>query len=784
VSPPDTESPPPGGHIAAELFARAATLAETGDIDGALVAYQEVLNHPESEFAAQAGYEIGLALHQRGDVAGATAAFRRGMDAEDSPYMSACAVNCGSLLINQGDPAGALAATRRALMSRYTANAALAHYYSGLSAQQMGDVPAAVEAYQQAVANQQPDYSPKAGLQLAQLLAAQGDTEQACAAYQQVLSYPESGLAAQAGFELGKALKAAGDTAGAATAFHRGLDAADSAYRGYCGAQLGALLAEQGDNASALAVNLRALKTEHADGAALASENVGFFAEKTGDIRLAIAAYRQSTAYRQPTDSTWALAQLQALFGVGEPLTLEIEGFSGDEQQASRPGVVLALSDVASCRLSMTVTYGAIGSGKSGQSGALELAAASATGSDLVFRWANKKTDDGLFKQLADYVVRTVGPHVAERLLPAVTDGDGISIGGVKLSPGGVEAVKSGLKGRKVDVLPWTEFAGCGWSALEVRIYRRDPNGGKSTSFASVSRNVPNVFVLPALMNLAARSLKDRPPESRPPESQPQASREPRVVGVPLQGLKQLNAFDVSDSGQVAIIDSRTLGPRVVLYDPEHETQTKLPFPKLQRPSTIAITDSGTVYVVERNPKRPAVWCLHRGEPSANALPTSFIPSRAASGGPSLYVAAPDDGKMFPSRRVFKFSGDGGGPLQLPFTGAVEIVALSANSRGDVVIGGGEGVLAKMGPDSQQEQLLEIGIRIDALALNERGDIFIGGADRILFVAADSTEPQLVTRVSGLVGLACNKTGALFVGTSIQSRDAWVNKLVSIAFEA
>ena len=113
---------------------RAVSLYESGDVDGAIMAYDEAIQlEPDS---AKAYYNLGMAVFQKGDLNHAIEAYRRALDLE--PEFTSAYNNLGIALSHQGDVDGAITSFQQAIHynadstnTNFTFNLAIALWRKG-----------------------------------------------------------------------------------------------------------------------------------------------------------------------------------------------------------------------------------------------------------------------------------------------------------------------------------------------------------------------------------------------------------------------------------------------------------------------------------------------------------------------------------------------------------------------------------------------------------------------------------------------------------------------------
>jgi hypothetical protein len=138
------------GHpeLAPLVAAYVGNLRKQHGLEGADVAYQVAIDSGHPRHAPGAAYQLGGLLEKQGDIDGAAAAYQIVVDSDDdlAPY---AAVELGVMLRDHGDPEGAQAAFYRALenpeRNPRSAHTAAVFLYDLLMKQ--GDKPAANEAY-------------------------------------------------------------------------------------------------------------------------------------------------------------------------------------------------------------------------------------------------------------------------------------------------------------------------------------------------------------------------------------------------------------------------------------------------------------------------------------------------------------------------------------------------------------------------------------------------------------------------------------------------------------
>ena len=288
------------------MFDRGATLSESGDVDGAIVAFQAAAGSGSSEVAPRAAFALGVLLNNRGDAQGALAAWRQAGES--------------------GDPEVA----------------PLANYSAGGLLEDQGDIELARTAYELATRSDHPTAAPLAANNLGRVLAQQGDVEGARAAFQRAIDSNHSEAAPKAANNLGALLSRAGDVEGARAAYQRAVDTADSELAPYAALNLASMLAEHGDVEGARSAYQRAIDSNHPDAAPVAANDLGTLLSQAGDVEGARAAYQRAIETGGPELSPLASLSLGILLArhsdiKGARAALEV-AIHSDHRQASQWG--------------------------------------------------------------------------------------------------------------------------------------------------------------------------------------------------------------------------------------------------------------------------------------------------------------------------------------------------------------------------------------------------------------------------------------------------------------
>ena len=147
-------------------------LWQLGDLQGAELAYSNVVASADADLAARASFALSGVRRERGDARGAADALRSVMQSSN-PLAAKAGVELGTLLRELGDRAGARQAWKEAAQTGHPEYAPTAANMLGLDLESDGDYEGAVRAFTQALDAIPPDDNivlPKVALRLALLL--------------------------------------------------------------------------------------------------------------------------------------------------------------------------------------------------------------------------------------------------------------------------------------------------------------------------------------------------------------------------------------------------------------------------------------------------------------------------------------------------------------------------------------------------------------------------------------------------------------------------------------
>lgn len=263
-----------------------------GDVDGARIAYQTVIDSGPSPQASRAAFLLGSLLASQGDIDGAQAAFQTAIDSGHTDAASAAALRLSELLAHQGDFKAADAAYQAAIDSRQAELAPLAGYFLGSILGDEGDVDGALAAYQTAIDSGHADHAPQAARGLGRLLAGQGDVDGARAAFQLAIDSHHAEHSPGASIELGILLARQGDFKCARAAYQLAIDSGSPEQALAAAINLGILLADHGDLDGARAAYQVAIDSEQPQYALRATVDFGILLADHGDADGARAAFQ------------------------------------------------------------------------------------------------------------------------------------------------------------------------------------------------------------------------------------------------------------------------------------------------------------------------------------------------------------------------------------------------------------------------------------------------------------------------------------------------------------
>lgn len=323
-----------------DIYEKAMVRAGHGDIDGARVLFQQVIERGSAIPAQRAAYELGrrLAAHddpvgardaylraaapggddalavradfavagilrKLGDQASEEAVCRRVAASGDTYFAPRAAYRLGVLLCGRGQTEEGRAAHRQALASRQRFAASRAGVALGRALAREGDQDGATAALRVAVECNDPEFSPRAAYLLGVWLDSWGDADGARQALEIAIASGHADQAPRARLELGRRLWATRELPEARAAFQAVLDSGHAATAPMALAYLGAVLGDLGSDAQADGMLGRAIATGDPEALAFANVILGGRFERAGDLIGAEASYRRAS---EVPDEPWA----------------------------------------------------------------------------------------------------------------------------------------------------------------------------------------------------------------------------------------------------------------------------------------------------------------------------------------------------------------------------------------------------------------------------------------------------------------------------------------------
>lgn len=300
---------------------------DQGDVDGALAAWQKVLESGHPENAPAAALLIGSVHSKRGDVDRAAEAYRVAVDSGHPDHAEDAAAQLTSVLedrdyleqaaayrreIESGDPeaapgaalslaflcqsrddiAGEAAAYQRVIDLGSREYLPIAAYNLGVLRQENGELEEAAAAWRLAIDSGDAVFGPTAAFNLGILRREEDDVEAATAAWRAAVASGDPEYAPAAAVELGTLRRELGDDAGAAADWQFALDSRHPDYAPAAAFTLGVLRLSQGDRVAAVKAWQYAIDSRHFDAAPAAALKLGHLRKQQGDLRRAAACYQ------------------------------------------------------------------------------------------------------------------------------------------------------------------------------------------------------------------------------------------------------------------------------------------------------------------------------------------------------------------------------------------------------------------------------------------------------------------------------------------------------------